>query len=193
MSTFLAIAWGKYLEKLDSSPLLTKACTSACIAALADTFAQRLTSSKTSLNLRRSFLVATYGFLWIGPSNHYWHSYLERLIPITKNTGTRSVKKVAVDQLLYGPLNNVLLLFFMARVVDGVSLSTSLTRLRMQFPSVQVRGWRLWPAAQFLNHYFIPLKFRVLFSNSVAFLWQCYLISTGHPVRAPPLLKLHIT
>jgi hypothetical protein len=196
MSTFVAIAWTKYLERLDSSPLLTKACTSALIAALADTFAQRLTSSKASLNFRRSFIIATYGFFWIGPSNHYWHGFLERLIPMSKNTGTRSAKKVAVDQLLFGPLNNILMLLFMARVVDGVSLSTSISRLRMQFPSVQFRGWRLWPAAQFLNHYFMPLKFRVLFTNSVAFLWQCYLISTGakntQPTRAPPLLKLHV-
>lgn len=196
MSTFLAIAWAKYLETLDESPLLTKAFTSAFIAALADTFAQRITSSKASLNWRRTFLIASYGLIWIGPSNHYWHGFLETLIPMSKSTGYRSVKKVLVDQLIYGPLNNVLMLLFMARVVDRRGWRTSFSRLPMQFPSVQLRGWRLWPAAQFLNHYFMPFKFRVLFTNSVAFLWQCYLISTGArntpPVRAPPLLKLHV-
>lgn len=34
--------------------------------------------------------------------------------------------------------------------------------------------YKLWPAAQLVNFYIIPLKFRVNFSNIVSLFWNTY-------------------
>lgn len=195
MASIVSLAWQRYLRQLHESPLATKATTSAVIAALADVLAQRLSNSKLPVNWRRAAILGLYGLLWIGPSNHYWHSWLERNVAWgTQSISWRAIKKVCVDQLTYGPLNNILMIFFIAKIVEGRSWNATRTRLYYSYPSVQLKGWSLWPAAQWLNHRFIPLNLRVLWSNGVALVWQCFMIMKAREVKKKvqaPLLKTH--
>jgi hypothetical protein len=59
-----------------------------------------------------------FGLVWSGPSNHYWQQFLERTFKGRKDAAT-VVEKVIVDQLVYGPLCNVLLLSYISLVIEG--------------------------------------------------------------------------
>lgn len=50
-----------------------------------------------------------------------------------------------------------------------------MARVVRDYPSVQLQGWRLWPAAGLLNYRFVPLEYRVLFINLVALCWSTFL------------------
>ena len=195
MSGILALCWHRYLRRLEEEPLRTKALTAALLAGLADVIAQRLVSSRSALNWRRTLSIALYGLLWGGPSNHYWQQVLERIFP-KRGDPLRAVKKVALDQLTYGPLNNILFMTYIAAVVEGRSWAATRAKVRADYPAVQIKGWRLWPAAQFLNQTFVPLEMRVLWTNGVALVWSTFLITRARtasrvPWSALPVAKTH--
>jgi peroxisomal membrane protein 2 len=69
-----------------------------------------------------------------------------------------SLKKVLVDQLTYGPLQNALFMAFLATAIEGRSWPTVQARLVAELPAVQARAWRVWPVASFISQELIPLK-----------------------------------
>ena len=42
-------------------------------------------------------------------------------------------------------------------------------------PKVVLTNWMVWPAAQFVNFYFVPLSYRILVASGVALFWNIYL------------------
>jgi hypothetical protein len=69
--------------------------TSAFIAGLSDVIAQRLISGGYK-NWRRTLALAIYGFLWNGPSAHFWQSFMENLF--RGSSGLQTVlKKVGMQ------------------------------------------------------------------------------------------------
>ncbi|KAL4422648.1 hypothetical protein ABPG75_008845 [Micractinium tetrahymenae] len=174
--SILELAWRRYLQQLEKRPLKTKAVTAGVLAGVSDLLAQRLSGSTgAGINWRRTLAIALYGVVWSGPAGHFWQQILERLFPDQKDP-LRSVKKVVVDQLTFGPLCNGLFLAFMAGVVEGRGWAGTRDKLRREFAGVQQRGWRLWPLASFISQQFVPLQLRVLWLNAVAFLWSLFLI-----------------
>lgn len=179
----------KYIKLKDRFRMLScwgggkQALTAATLAALSDVLAQRLTSRKAPFNWRRTLAISLFGFLWTGPSNHFWQLLLESLFQgaATNSQETRkrswtASKKVLLDQLTYGPLNNVLFMIFMAKVIEGRSWRTTLLKMKADYPAIQLRGWRFWPVAQLINQTVVPLHLRVLWTNCVAFAWSTFLI-----------------
>lgn len=175
MSSIVAVAWQRYLKQLEAKPLRTKAVTAACISGISDVIAQRI-GSNAPLNWRRTLAMALFGLVWSGPSNHYWQQLMERTFKGQKSSAT-IVEKVALDQLLYGPVCNVLMMSYISMVVDGRSAQFTRNKLQRDYPGVQVNGWKLWPLASLVNYRFVPLKLRVLFVNIVALFWSTFLIS----------------
>ena len=53
---------------------------------------------------------------------------------------THSVKKVALDQLTFGPLNNICVMLFFAVVVEGRSLRYARGKIARDYPTVQARA-----------------------------------------------------
>lgn len=175
MPSILEVAWGRYLKQLEQKPLKTKAVTAGALAAASDVLAQRLTF-KGPLNWRRTLAIALFGLVWSGPSNHYWQRFLEQLFP-GRRDGAAVLQKVAVDQLVYGPLCNVLFMSYISMFVEGRSLSFTQSKLRQDWLATQLHGWKVWPLAALLNYRYVPLKLRVLFVNLVAFAWSTFLIT----------------
>lgn len=183
-------------SQLPSPDPPTQAITAALLAALADILVQQSVRSSTQrrvlMNWRRTLSIALYGLLWTGPSNHYWQLLLEHLFP-DRTDPFRPAKKVTLDQLTYGPLNNIMFMSYISMVVENKSARATRSKLRADYPSVQLAGWRLWPLAQFLNQSFVPLDLRVLFSNVVSLLWTTFMIrraNTAPKGLANPLHRL---
>lgn len=168
------MAWKRYLQELSRRPLRTKALTSAAIAGLSDVVAQTIISGRYS-NLKRTLAVACFGFLYSGPSAHYWQKFLEWLFSGRKDMQT-VLTKVVIDQLSYGPLCNILFMSFATLVLEGRSFGELAAKVRKDYVGVQLNGWRLWPLAALINYRFVPLEFRVLFINVVALVWTTFLL-----------------
>ncbi len=163
------------------------------IAIASDLIAQRLGSppvgsarSSYRLNWRRSLSIALYGLIWTGPSNHFWQLLLERLFP-NRNDPLRPAKKVVFDQLTYGPLNNIMFMTYIAMVIEGRSWKATKSKIRTDYPNVQVNGWRLWLPAGFIAQRFLPLQLRVLWSNMVALLWTTFMITRAKTAGRIPV------
>mmetsp|Transcript_71212 Transcript_71212/g.225089 ORF Transcript_71212/g.225089 Transcript_71212/m.225089 type:complete len:186 (+) Transcript_71212:205-762(+) len=174
MSNIVAVAWQRYQRQLQRQPLPTKAVTAACIAALSDVVAAWLVPGKKQ-ELSRTAKMGLFGLLWSGPSMHFWQNFMERTFR-GKKDGTTVIRKTVFDQLTYGPMCNVLFMSWITLVVERQGLSALLAKIQRDFAAVQAKGWRLWPAATFINYQFVPLQLRVLFANCVALLWSTTLI-----------------
>eukprot|EP00877_Chromochloris_zofingiensis_P002350 jgi/Chrzof1/12115/Cz06g21270.t1 len=167
------LAWARYKQQLQQKPLRTKALTSACIASLSDVIAQRMIAKR--YDWQRTVKMALYGLLWGGPSAHYWQEWLQRLFA-RKQGSLVPVQKVMVDQVTYGPLQNLIFMMFSAMALNGASVEETIQQMVRDFPSVQRQGWKVWPLAGIINYKFVPLECRVLFINLVALCWGTFLI-----------------
>lgn len=146
--------------------------TSASLAACSDAITQRLLGARLlgarRLSLRRMLLMAAFGLLWYGPTNHTWQALLVSLFPppsrgLDGSTSwvlwlVRLGQRVAADQLLYDPLNNGLMILYVALVADRRPWAAAKSKLVAELPGVQRRGWRLWPAVQLVNQSLVPLE-----------------------------------
>jgi len=167
--------WHRYLQQLDRRPIKTKALTAAGMAGASDLLAQRL-ASKAPINWRRTLAMALFGLVWSGPSSHWWFGFLERFFGRRRELGTVA-EKVAADQLLYGPLCNILAISYISLVIDGRSLEATKQKLERDYVGIQLNAWKLWPVASVINQSgYIPVKLRPLFTNCVSFIWSTFLI-----------------
>lgn len=191
-SLLLSQLWEAYLVLLDVHALQTKAVTAALLTLVSDLIAQRLSSrpGRRRIDWRRTLLLVLYGLCWTGPANHFWQQSLERIFPpgrLGAADPLRSAKKVALDQLSFGPFSNVLLICYFAVVVERKPWVAAASRVTAAYPGTQRNAWRVWPMAQWLNQQFVPLRLRVLFTNSVSLVWTVWLIMRTKRAMKLPL------
>ena len=74
-----------------SSLSTVQAITSGTLAALSDITAQKL-ASNAPLNWRRTLALAAFGFVWSGPSNHYWQLFTNQLFKGKKDAASVAQK-----------------------------------------------------------------------------------------------------
>ena len=197
-----------YSNKLETQPFLTKGLTSGFIAGLGDFLCQLVSSSNPSLTQSKRGVSSVWDFLfvnengwdiprtirfciigtfWVAPVTHVWYRTLSmRLVPGPSTAG-RVTRRVALDQLGFGPIFTTSFmswLWFLEGRVDVVK------QLQVAIPDMIVAGWTLWIPAMSINFSIVPIKYQVLFSNVVALIWNVYLSykssidhldeSTGH-------------
>eukprot|EP01024_Parvocaulis_polyphysoides_P055444 TRINITY_DN567_c2_g3_i1.p2 TRINITY_DN567_c2_g3~~TRINITY_DN567_c2_g3_i1.p2 ORF type:complete len:216 (+),score=13.43 TRINITY_DN567_c2_g3_i1:22-669(+) len=177
----LDIAVAKYAESLQSNPIQTKSSTAGVTMALGEAIAQYL-GHKRMPDLNRCATMALFGILWSGPSNHYWNLTLEKLLKNQKPGAVTLTTKVILDQLIYGPLCNILILLW--RIVlfsspddDFKSILKKIQwQLKYVFPGVQLNAWKIWPLAALINYQLVPVQYRSLFMNMVGLCWTIILV-----------------
>ncbi|EFN52471.1 hypothetical protein CHLNCDRAFT_13495, partial [Chlorella variabilis] len=157
-----------------------QALIAALLAATADAVAQRLLGARR-LALRRCALMSLYGMLWYGPSNHIWQRLLVRIFRSFQPGLLQHVQvvaqRVALDQLTYAPVNNTLMITYVALVADRLGWAAARAKVRAELPAVQLRGWRFWPCIQAVNQFLVPLRFRVLCNSAAAVCWTAFVIT----------------
>lgn len=155
--------------QLRKNPILTKALTSAVMSGLGNVAAQAVVARKglRDLDLKQVGRFAALGLL-LSPISHYKFLWLEGWFRFVR--GKKAVyAKLAVDQLVFGPLLNVLFYVLMAVLEGRPSASVSL--VKANFWPTTINSWKLWPAANWISFNYVPLELRVLFVNVVAFFW----------------------
>nr|KYP59366.1 PXMP2/4 family protein 4 [Cajanus cajan] len=166
------VAW--YLRMLQSHPLATKSVTSSIIFAAADVTSQIITlpSFSASYNILRTFRMAAYGLLILGPSQHNWFNYLSKILPNTDVTST--LKKILMGQVIFGPVINTVF-FTYNGALQGESGPEIITRLKRDLLPTLLGGALFWPVCDFVTFRFLPVHLQPLLNSSCAYVWTIYL------------------
>uniref|UniRef100_A0A8C5PIA9 Peroxisomal membrane protein 2 n=1 Tax=Leptobrachium leishanense TaxID=445787 RepID=A0A8C5PIA9_9ANUR len=169
-----------YLRLLQERPLLTKALTSAILPALGNLLAQSLDKRRKSekspknVDFAGPFRFAVYGFLVTGPLSHYLYLFMDQVIP--SSAPLAGLRRLLLDRFIIAP--TFLLLFFcVMNILEGKDLAFLNQKLKKGYWLALKMNWKVWTPFQFINMTYIPVQFRVLFANMVAFFWYAYLAS----------------
>lgn len=198
-------ACASYMNWLDQKPLTANAISAGIIAAMGDTLAQLIecrvgtaTSSSTTcgiggigsrLNILRTVSFATSGIVFVGPYLHIFYGYLWSLgshLQRRYNTSRRQqvFVQVLLDQtigiILFYPLYYYVYeyceaIFGLQALGPVVERATSKMMQNGNLMAVFLANWALWIPAQICTFWFVPERLRVIASNIVSVLWNCFL------------------
>ncbi|XP_012937993.1 mpv17-like protein 2 [Aplysia californica] len=124
----------------------------------------------------RTWRAMTVGFV-LGVFNHYWYALLD--YALTGRSLTTVMKKIVCDQAIAGPFFSSAFLIGMC-LLEGKSAGEVYAEWRNKFLHIYKVDWMFWPAAQFVNFYLIPHRFRVFYVNFATLLWNTFLTYIKH-------------
>ncbi|GFR81184.1 protein Mpv17 [Elysia marginata] len=169
----MAALWGRYQLLLKTFPLATMSGTTCIIMSAGDCVSQLAIERKTrrQYDFVRTGRFAVAGLFVFGPVMRGWYLTLDKLY-----NGTRlaAIKMMATDQLIMAPTFVGLFISLMA-VMRQESLDSIKGKLKRDYSVVLLNNYKIWPMAQLINFYFLPLQHRVLFVNFIALGWNTYL------------------
>ncbi|XP_075875611.1 peroxisomal membrane protein 2 [Nelusetta ayraudi] len=172
----------QYLLLLKKYPILTKSVTSGILSALGNLLSQTLEARKKAkhgnpcneIDAAGAARYAVYGLLITGPVSHYFYQLMELWIPSTDPYCI--VKRLLLDRLFFAP--GFLLLFFcVMNILEAKGWADFERKVKRTYWTALKMNWKVWTPFQFINVNFVPVQFRVLFANMVAFFWYAYLAS----------------
>ncbi|XP_041361077.1 protein Mpv17-like [Gigantopelta aegis] len=168
----MAGIWSRYMRMLEKYPLLTTAGTTGVLASTGDVASQMIIEKRgRNYDPVRSARFLVFGCVCLGPILRGWYFVLDKAF---RGSRLAPIKMVLADQLLFAP--NILWIFLTGMAaLRGESVEQIKTMLKRDYKSVLLNNYKLWPAAQIINFYFMPLHHRVLFVNFVALGWNTYL------------------
>lgn len=112
----------------------------------------------------------------VGVVCHFWYGFLDKHI-VGQTLGI-VIRKIIIDQVIGSPLS--LAAFFMTlSLMEGKPL-TDFGSFKEKAVKLYIAEWVIWPPAQFINFYFLPTKFRVLYDNTVSFGYDIYTSYVTH-------------
>jgi len=207
----LEAGWAGYKALLIERPILTKAVTSALIMSLSDGVTQQFERSKLgqekvvgrvsadgssstypppAQNWRRTWETAMTGFFWSGPVSHSWYQILEQIVALLRvPTGQPVVgliSRILLDALIFSPVT-IAGYFAVVTLFQGGNVQDIKKKLQGRWRKTVVAAWSFWPAVNVVNFGLVPLPFRVLYSNIMAFLWTGYLSFVNNQKRKKSL------
>lgn len=186
----------RYERAAQSHPLVTKCATCFVGFAVGDVVAQsisrapRVPITSDEIIIRqpavfdgidpiRTVRMALFGALIAAPQMHVFFHWLEKCImPKSPTHPVAVVSKVAADQLINSPIGTITF-FAWTQTLRGTPDRIS-SEVSEKLVPTTLAGWRLWPAAQAINFFMVPLQFRVVFINIVAVGWTCMLSRIGN-------------
>ncbi|XP_030852305.1 mpv17-like protein 2 isoform X1 [Strongylocentrotus purpuratus] len=122
-------------------------------------------------NMKRTGCMFAIGIA-LGPFNHYWYVYLDRFLPgIAAST---VATKIVLDEIIASPVLTISFLVGLG-LCEGKPLSDCGTMVKEKFPTIWMFDLCFWPTIQWINFYYLPPRARVIYVNSVTFLWDMFL------------------
>uniref|UniRef100_A0A0B7BLR0 Mitochondrial inner membrane protein Mpv17 n=1 Tax=Arion vulgaris TaxID=1028688 RepID=A0A0B7BLR0_9EUPU len=165
--------WKIYQHALEKFPLPTMSCTTGILMATGDCVSQLVIERKqlveySGVRTGRFFVI---GFCVFGPVLRGWYLTLDKLYTGKKFS---ALKMMATDQLCMSPILVGTFLTCMG-VLRMDDFKTIKERLKRDYTTILINNYKIWPLAQMINFYFMPLRHRVLYGNVVALGWNIYL------------------
>ncbi|XP_066269517.1 protein Mpv17-like isoform X1 [Branchiostoma lanceolatum] len=170
----MAGLWRGYVRLAQVYPFRTQVGTTGVLFLVGDAIAQFGVERRTlqTYDYARTARMSAVGLIWVGPVLRTWLVTLERVVVSTGPTA--ALKKMCLDQALMAP-------FFLGMFYPVVGLSRwdsweDIKQLvKKEYLSTLFNNYKLWPAVQLANFYFVPLNLRLLVMNIVALGWNTYL------------------
>lgn len=126
--------------------------------------------------MKRFLSLSAFGFLYHGPSGHYFYNWLDTKI---SGTDAKSVAlKVAIDQILWCPIFMTVFFTYLG-LVNGDSLSVISTKIKTDLLSACQGSWKVWPLVHAINFKVVSNKYRLLFINGVQIAFNIFLSLIG--------------
>lgn len=161
--------------------LLTNCVISAGMGSLGDAIQQHYDIVTKSLkkdqeparfNFERNLHMTMAGFT-TGLISHYWYILLDQWLGSKRCIKLVTVK-VLLDQVLFSPVN--LLVYFSTL---GICERSTVSRVKDELiekglENIYLAEWVIWPPAQYINFYILPLKYRILFDNVISLGFDIY-------------------
>lgn len=156
-------------------PYVAEGMRAAAIMATGDVLAQTVVEKKKfrDIDVIRTVKYGSLGMLFVGPTLKYWFGLLDRTIKGKQGTVSRALKKMAVDQAIMAPALN----FAIAGMVGLINNEKPLEikeRLKTQYPDIMKTNYMIWPAVQIINFGLVPLRYQVVFVQTIAVFWNCF-------------------
>lgn len=190
---FLGIA-KSYQRTLEKRPYLVQAIQAGILMGAGDICAQTFFNENQTANIDyiRTLKFCCVGFVLTvrtlhkrkkkktitflsiqGPCVRFWYGVMDKGIK-TKSPLTKAMIKVGIDQIIFAPIFIALLVSTISYMQDqNVELIEH--KLRTQYTDILISNYYVWPWAQIINFRFMPLNYQVLFTQTVAFLWNIYI------------------
>lgn len=126
--------------------------------------------------MKRFITLSAFGFLYHGPSGHYFYNWLDNLIP--GSDGKAVASKVAFDQIVWCPVFMTVFFTYLG-LVNGDSFATIGTKIKNDLFSAMQGSWKVWPIVHAVNFKFISTKHRLVFINGVQVAFNMFLSLIG--------------
>jgi protein Mpv17 len=121
-------------------------------------------------NKQRTFNFAATGFP-VGILCHYWYMALDKYYHTT--THPIILKKILLSQIVFSPL--CLLVFFVTLGILNNSTNKEIKHnLIEKGRQIYLAEWLVWPVASLINFYHVPLRFRILYDNSISLCFDVF-------------------
>jgi len=182
----------KYNDLLDTSPVMTKAISSAIISAFGAALGSLLSSSsgnsasdrkmrnlhhqqkqqhmqkKTRIDWLDVFAFGLHG-LFNGTISHYWFDFLAK-----QNYSTS--KSMLIDQLaVQPPLLLFMFLFLDMTKASMRAIGPSLSKNIQTITPTLINSWKFWPLAVYCTFRYLKKKYYTLSLNLCSLAWTIYL------------------
>jgi len=135
-------------------------------------------STPPSVNWSRTANMSTSFGLTAGLLCHHWYKLLDNFLP--GRTLKTIVVKIAWDQVLFSPICIAACIFVSGAVFEAKSPSQIIKDTRELGTQLWLSEWFIWPPAQFVNFYFLPTKYRVVYDNLVSLFYDWYTSHLKH-------------
>ncbi|XP_058985854.1 mpv17-like protein [Musca domestica] len=155
-------------------PYVSEGLRAAGIMGAGDILAQTVVEKKSfkDIDLIRTAKYGSLGMLFVGPVLKYWFGLLDRQIR-GKQGVQRALKKMAVDQAIMAPSLN-LAIASLVGLINNEKPGDIAERLKTQYPDIMKTNYIIWPAVQILNFGLVPLRYQVVFVQTIAVFWNCF-------------------
>eukprot|EP01006_Ploeotia_vitrea_P001064 TRINITY_DN104139_c0_g1_i1.p2 TRINITY_DN104139_c0_g1~~TRINITY_DN104139_c0_g1_i1.p2 ORF type:complete len:215 (+),score=110.30 TRINITY_DN104139_c0_g1_i1:30-647(+) len=172
-----------YNRALTKRPLLTKMATAAGLFSFGDVLAQKIAMAPEDkftekFDIVRNGRMIVVGGVMFAPLAHSWFGILDKLVKVG-SPGQQVLKKVALDQAIFGPLINGCFITSFALLEGHFDVDYIAGKFKNDFFDILKVNWVVWPVAQLINFRYVPLSHRVLFVNCVNVGWSAFLSYMG--------------
>lgn len=107
-----------------------------------------------------------------GVFHHFFYGWLDKTYPAASMQHV--MKKIILDQLVASPACMWIFFIGMA-LLERRGYESGWFELKKKFLFTYMVDWVVWPPAQFINFYYVPSQYRVLYINSVTMLYDVFL------------------
>jgi protein Mpv17 len=92
---------------------------------------------------------------------------------------------MVIDQTFFSTTYLSIFLYTLTWIEKG-DRSTSAQTVKDKLYPTLLANWKIWPAAQLINFYLVPVPYRVLWANFVGLFWNVILSYLSHSSPHPP-------